>query len=156
METELTCSPKECAKAVLETVPCVMQSLRAYMRSRRGADLSVPQFRALAYVGRRPGCSLSDVAQHVGTTLPSMSKLIDGLVTRGLVSRVPESDDRRCVALSLTDEGRSLLSLVRDGTQSFLAALFAEVPSSERGAVVEAMSRLAALFAAPTPSKEAR
>ncbi len=151
MTTERTSTPNECARAVLETAPSIMQSLRAQMRSRRGADLSVPQFRALAFIGRRPGSSLSDVAQHVGTSLPSMSKLIDGLVERGLVGRIPEPDDRRRVALSLTGEGTVLLAVVRDGTQAFLAGLFAEVTADERAAIVQAMKLLAPLFSTPKP-----
>ncbi len=153
MATESTSTPNGCARAVLDTVPCIMQSLRAQMRSRRGADLSVPQFRTLAFVGRRPGSSLSDVAQHVGTSLPSMSKLIDGLVERGLVGRTPESDDRRRVALSLTGEGEVLLAVVRDGTQAFLAGLFAEVTAGERAAIVKAMKLLSPLFSTPKPTR---
>ena len=155
MATERVSTPKECAEVVLETVPCVMQALRAQMRSRREADLSVPQFRALAFVGRRSKCSLSDVAQHVGTTLPSMSKLIDGLVGRGLVARVPETDDRRRISLSLTGEGKALLAIVRNGTQSFLSDLFSGVAASERTAIVQAMRHLAPLFATPKLPKEA-
>jgi DNA-binding MarR family transcriptional regulator len=115
------------------------------MRSRRGA-LSVPQFRALAFVGRRPRSSLSDVAQHVGTSLPSMSKLIDGLVTRGMVERVPEVDDRRRVALSLTSGGRALLDMVHDATQAHLSGLFEGLSAMERARVVDAMELVSPLF----------
>jgi DNA-binding MarR family transcriptional regulator len=125
------------------------------MRSRRGPDLSVPQFRVLAFIGRHRGSSLSDVAQHVGTSLSSMSKLVDGLVIRGLVARVAEADDRRRIALSLTQEGTELVALVLDETQAALVNLFAEVAPRERTALVNAMKRLAPLFAAPRPPKEA-
>ncbi len=155
MATQEMSTPNECARAVLDTVPCIMQALRAQMRSRRGADLSVPQFRTLAFIGRRPSCSLSDVAQHVGTSLPSMSKLIDGLVERSLVGRIPESDDRRRVELTLTGEGEVLLAVVRDGTQTFLAGLFAEVTARERATIVEAMELLSPLFSTPKATRSA-
>jgi len=148
MATERRATPGECARAVLETTPLIMQSLRAQMRSRRGA-LSVPQFRALAFVGRRPRSSLSDVAQHVGTSLPSMSKLIDGLVTRGIVERVPEADDRRRVALSLTSDGRRLLDVVHDATQAHLSGLFEGLSAAERAAIVDAMEVASPLFSVP-------
>jgi DNA-binding MarR family transcriptional regulator len=154
MATERPSTPNDCARAVLDTVPCIMQSLRAQMRSRRGADLSVPQFRTLAFIGRRPGTSLSDVAQHVGTSLPSMSKLIDGLVERNLVGRVSHAGDRRRVALSLTAEGRALLAAVRGETQSYLAHLFAETTPDERAAVADAMNLLADLFSTSHASRE--
>jgi DNA-binding MarR family transcriptional regulator len=119
------------------------------MRSVRGA-LSVPQFRALAFVGRRPRSSLSDVAQHVGTSLPSMSKLIDGLVARGMVERMPEADDRRRVALSLTRSGRRLLDAVYDATQAHLSSLFGGLSAAERAAIVDAMELASPLFSVLT------
>lgn len=148
MATERRATPGECARAVLETTPLIMQSLRAQMRSRRGV-LSVPQFRALAFVGRRPRSSLSDVAQHVGTSLPSMSKLIDGLVTRGLIERGPEAGDRRRVALSLTADGKALLALVHDDTQSYLSTLLRGLSAAERAAIVDAMELVSPLFSVP-------
>jgi DNA-binding MarR family transcriptional regulator len=149
MATARRATPEECARAVLETTPLIMQSLRAQMRGLRGA-LSVPQFRALAFVGRRPRSSLSDVAQHVGTSLPSMSKLIDGLVARGMVERVPEADDRRRVALSLTRNGRRLLDVVHDATQAHLSSLFGDLSAAERAAIVDAMELVSPLFSVPT------
>jgi DNA-binding MarR family transcriptional regulator len=148
MATERRATPGECARAVLETAPLIMQSLRTQMRNLRGA-LSVPQFRALAFVGRRPRSSLSDVAQHVGTSLPSMSKLIDGLVTRGLIERGPEADDRRRVALSLTRDGRRLLAAVHDATQTHLSGLFEGLSAIERTRVVDAMELVSPLFSVP-------
>jgi len=148
MATERRATPGECARAVLETAPLIMQSLRTQMRNLRGA-LSVPQFRALAFVGRRPRSSLSDVAQHVGTSLPSMSKLIDGLVTRGLIERGPEADDRRRVALSLTRDGRRLLAAVHDATQAHLSGLFEGLSATERTRVVDAMELVSPLFSVP-------
>ncbi|MCX6099388.1 MAG: MarR family transcriptional regulator [Candidatus Bipolaricaulota bacterium] len=148
MATERRATPGECARAVLETTPLIMQSLRTQMRNLRGA-LSVPQFRALAFLGRRPRSSLSDVAQHVGTSLPSMSKLIDGLVTRGLIERGPEADDRRRVALSLTRDGRRLLDMVHDVTQARLSGLFGGLSAAERAAIVDAMKLVSPLFSVP-------
>ena len=73
-------SPAHTARELMEVVPLVMRTFRAEMRGSRANDLSVPQFRALGFVHRKPGTSLSDVAEHIGLALPSMSKLIDGLV----------------------------------------------------------------------------
>jgi len=154
MTTNREVTPRECAQSVLETVPCVMQALRTQMRRSRGADLSVPQFRSLAFVGRRPNASLSDVAQHVGTSLPSMSKLIDGLVGRGLVDRAVPTGDRRRLALSLTPQGSTLLALVRGQTQSFLAELFMRSSAIERAAVVDVMALLTNVVSATRPTEE--
>jgi len=70
-----------CASEVLETAPMVMQAIRGEMRAQRpSSSLSLPQFRTLVYLENHPGASLAQVAEHIGLTPPSMSRLIDGLV----------------------------------------------------------------------------
>ncbi len=75
------------AQQIVDVVPLVMRIIRNRLRERRAADINVSQFRALLYLNRNHGASLSDLADHIGLTPPSMSKLIEGLVARKLVSR---------------------------------------------------------------------
>jgi DNA-binding MarR family transcriptional regulator len=78
-----------------------------------------------------------------------MSKLIDGLVTRELIERGPEAGDRRRVALSLTADGKALLALVHDDTQSYLSTLLGGLSAAERAAIVDAMELVSPLFSVP-------
>ena len=87
----------------------VMRTIRKEMRSHRESDLSVPQFRVMIYLNRNKGASLSDVADHLGLTLPAMSKMVGGLVDRNLVSRQINTGDRRYVILAPTELGRTLM-----------------------------------------------
>ncbi len=139
--------PAETAAELLDVVPLIMRSIRAEMRAHRAVDLSVPQFRALAYLNHREGASLSDVADHLGLTLPSMSKLIDGLVERKLVTREFDSVDRRRVTLALTARGHAILQTSHASTQAHLAEVLATLSSAERATIVQAMRALRPLFA---------
>jgi len=140
-------SPKETVREMLEVVPLVMRTVRTKVRDCRTLNLSVPQFRALGFVHRNPGASLSDVAEHIGLTLPSMSKLIDGLVERKLVIRQSHSGDRRRMTLKLTARGRALLQSAHESTQASLAERLTTLSESERTTVVRAMRILHPLFA---------
>jgi len=141
-------SPKDCANRVLETVPPIMRFLRFEMRRGRFPGLSVPQFRALRFLERYPGRSLSDVANHVGLSLPAMSRLIEGLVGRGLALRGQAGGDRRRVVLRLTDPGVERVRAARKAAQERLARLLGKLSERERASVVEAMEALHPLFAA--------
>lgn len=141
-------SPEECAREVLDVVPLVMRVIRAEMRGHRTPDLSVPQFRALLYLQRHPGASLSAVSDHLGLTPPSTSKLVDGLVARGLLERRSSTTDRRRLMLAVTPSGASLLELARESTQAHLAEALARLDGDRRAAVLEAMQSLRALFGA--------
>jgi DNA-binding MarR family transcriptional regulator len=50
--------------------------------------------------------SCSDYAARTGRSASRMTRVVDGLVARGLVVRVPGSD-RRTMMLELTESGRS-------------------------------------------------
>ncbi len=95
----------EAARELLEVVPVIVKDIRSEMRSRRSPDLTVPQFRTLAFVDRNKGTSLSAVANHMGLTLPSTSKLVDGLLARGMLTREDNPADRRRVKLGVTNHG---------------------------------------------------
>ena len=134
------------AQQVLEAVPLVMRTIRGQLRSHRRADISVPQFRAMGYIDQNQGASLSDLANHIGLTLPSMSKLIDGLVSRKLVTRTSDALDRRRICLSLTPLGREELKAAHRFTEKYLAVQLAGLSEADLQAIARSMQVLKALF----------
>ncbi len=143
----MSASPDECAGHVLEVVPTIMHAIRAEMRGHRAPELSVAQFRMLTFLSRHEGASLSDVADHMGLTLPSMSKMMDGLVTRGLVARQEDPHDRRRVTLALTAEGRKTFDRSRKATQACMSGWLSALSEPERETVISAMEALRPIFA---------
>src|SRR5439155_16430756 len=116
-----TTAADACARAMLDGMPPVMWFIRCHMRKHRTGGLSVPQFRALCLIDRYPTAGVSLVAEHLGCTQPSASRLVTGLVDRGLLTRRESRDDRRQVELALTNRGRSILGMARDATQAHIA-----------------------------------
>ncbi len=134
------------AQQVLEIVPAVMRTIRAEFRSQRSKDLSVAQFHTLAYIKKNDGASLSSLAAHTGLTLPSMSKLIDGLVSRGLVTRSSDQEDRRKICLCLTATGKDELEAAYEHTQTFLANKIADLSKEDLDILGRSMQILKSLF----------
>jgi DNA-binding MarR family transcriptional regulator len=146
-------SPDECARQILEIVPMVMRTIRTEIRSHRGSELSVPQFRVLIFLNRHAGASLSDIAEHLGLTLPSMSKMIDGLLARNMVTRHMHSEDRRRVTLALTELGRQAMHSAYKATESRLAERLMVLPAAERRTITQAMQVLESIFMASRETK---
>lgn len=119
-----------CADAVLDTVPRVMDGLRAAMRQHVGEQLSVPQFRCLNFIAHEPGCSIGAVAAFLGVTMPTASAMVDRLVRAGVVRPSTPAQDRRRSQLHLTAAGRAQLQGIRAGAREefrrALSALSAE------------------------------
>ena len=139
-------SAQACARAVIEVVPPIVQALRVEMRAQRSNDLSVPQFRTLAYISRHPCCSLTAVADFIGLTLPAMSTLVNGLVEQGLVLRAVDPADRRRVLLTVTETGIAVHRRALDGAEAWLAARLDALSAEQLTAIQQAMAALAPLF----------
>lgn len=91
--------------SLLEAAPLVMRAMRAEISRHRPGGLSLPQFRALAFVHHHDGVSLSDIAEHLGMLPSSTTRMIDQLTNRRLVIRQECQHDRRRVTLTLTAQG---------------------------------------------------
>jgi MarR family transcriptional regulator for hemolysin len=137
---------EKCASEVLDLIPLIMQSIRIEMRRQRGLDLSVPEFRALAFISMNPGTSLSHVAEHIGVALPSMSKIMDDLVDNKFVTRQTAPDDRRRIHLDLTPEGHAMLERARVGAKAALAEMLRPLSPEDRQNVTNAMKALRPVF----------
>jgi MarR family transcriptional regulator for hemolysin len=146
----MTADPEESARKLLEVVPIIMQDIRSEMRRRRSLDLTVPQFRVLAFVNRNEGSSLWEVASHVGLTPPSTSRLVDGLIARGLMARNDYPADRRRVRLTVTGHGLAILEASTQGTVSYLADKLSGVDADNREAIDKAVEALRTVFATNT------
>src|SRR5215213_6780192 len=109
-------SPDACARAMLDGMPQVMWFIRRQMRRHRTHRLSVPQFRTLVLLDRYPTASMSSVAEHLGATLPTASRMVAGLVNKRLVVRNACASDRRQVSLLLAARGRKALDAARQET----------------------------------------
>ena len=108
------------AVAILETIPRSMRAIREQMRSGRAAGLTVAQFRLLLFVRRNPGTSLSPVAEHLATSLPAASQLVERLVQAGLVTRGQDPADSRRIELRLTEAGAAALAECDARTRAWL------------------------------------
>lgn len=139
-------SPDDCAREVLDVVPLVMRNMRVEIRRNRRNDLSVPQFRTLIFLNRNPGAQLSNLAEHLGLTPPSVSKLIDGLVAKKLVERQLSNVDRRRLTLTLTKSGKILLDVAYRETQAYFTDLFAVLSDRDRTNIIESMQVLRGVF----------
>jgi DNA-binding MarR family transcriptional regulator len=113
-------TPDQIAIAILETIPPSMRVIREQMRSGIAASLSVPQFRGLLFVRRHSGTSLSPLADHLGTSVPAASQLVERLVRAGLVTREQHPDERRRVQLRITDLGAATLEECDARTRAWL------------------------------------
>jgi DNA-binding MarR family transcriptional regulator len=142
-------SARECANLLLETIPNLMRGLHGAMRQRKGADdepHTMGQYRMLEILHREPR-TLSALAAMHHVTPSTMSRSIDVLVRKAWVARRHDSDDRRLVILTLTDEGRSARAAMIQQNHDVITDLISQLDEDERARLYDGLSVLQTLLA---------
>lgn len=120
-------------------------------------DLGFPQVAALYAAAGTEALSIADLATVLGRSPSATSRLVSGLVGRGLVARSEEVADRRQRLVTLTAAGSALLGTFdRARAEQFLAVV-RPLPMADRAMVAmgvaslasRAMSRRGRLIKAP-------
>ncbi len=114
-------TPTQCAADMMTAVPAVTRFLRAGIRRHGKPHLSLSQLRVLYFLRRRSQSSLSEVADYLDVTRPTMSAMVERLVQRGLVDRVSDPIERRRIILTLTPTGEAEMARVYDATLQTVA-----------------------------------
>jgi DNA-binding MarR family transcriptional regulator len=111
--------------------------------------LGFTQLAALYAVGGTQTLTIADLAEQVGRSHSATSRLVEGLVRRGLMHRAEEVVDRRQRTLELTDEGRALLAQVDHARAEEFLAIVRPLPAAERALVAMGVAALSSRALTP-------
>jgi len=92
----------------------------------------------LTAVAHHEPATLNQVADATGRGAPAVSRSVDALVRMGLIDRVADPNNRRRLAMRLTQEGKDLLERPYS-TRSALLEKFERMAPSELRAVERAI-----------------
>jgi DNA-binding MarR family transcriptional regulator len=134
------------AMAVADRLRPTLLRLGNALRRERLAGVSPQQIGLLVSIKYRPGVTVGELAADDRVSTAAMSKRITRLERDGLVARTPSEADRRCVGLTLTDEGQRTLRRVRSRRTAWLASRLSELSPDELAAVEAAAEPLAHLL----------
>ncbi|MES2189640.1 MAG: MarR family transcriptional regulator [Pseudomonadota bacterium] len=81
---------------------------QSFTREMRKFNLTLTEWRVCSTLSHKPHQRLSEVALNTSTEPSTLSRVVDGLMQRGLLIRERSGDDARALALSLTPEGMDM------------------------------------------------
>lgn len=106
-------------------------------------DLGFTQLAALYAVSGTETLTVADLAERIGRSSSATSRVVSGLVGRGLVDRSEEVADRRQRTLSMTPGGTSVLAAIDKARADQFMAVVRRLPFQERALVAMAVAALA-------------
>ena len=116
--------------------------LRMLRREDDSSGLSAPRLSALSVIVFSGPLSLAELAEAEQVRPPTMSRVVDGLVEAGLVTREVKPGDRRSVRISATEDGIRLLNAGRERRVRALTDRLSKLAESERRALARGVEIL--------------
>ncbi|MHB1067714.1 MAG: MarR family winged helix-turn-helix transcriptional regulator [Candidatus Nanopelagicales bacterium] len=84
--------------------------------------------------------SPTQISQRLFVTTPSTTSLLDTLERRGLVTRLPDPDDRRKILVALTDAGQRVVDEFLPQVVALQTAALARLSESERAQLLHCLT----------------
>ena len=97
-------------------------------------DLTVSKTELLAMliVDRYGEVIMSQISDYINAPLSTTTGLVNRLVKNGYLQRERSEEDRRIVAIQLTDKGKSTMTEVKDNIESYLERINEILSAEER------------------------
>jgi DNA-binding MarR family transcriptional regulator len=106
-------------------------------------DISAIQFATLLLLAGEGELTIKHVAELLGRSVSATSRMLDQLVTRGLISRNEDARDRRTKLVSLSENGRFFVQTIEQKRAEAQIVVMAYLSPEERATVEQAMQLLA-------------
>ena len=132
--------------AVADRLRPTLLRLGRELRREKIAGVSPQQVGLLVAIKYAPGITVGELADEERVSTAAMSKRVSRLERDGLVARTQSETDRRCVGISLTDEGQRTLRRVRSRRTAWLASRLDGLDPAELAAIERAVDPLARLL----------
>jgi DNA-binding MarR family transcriptional regulator len=133
-----------------ESVPPAWRQTRTQIRriAVEKFQMTEEQFQVLRRI-RKGSTSVSALAQASQTSRSAVSKSVDALVRRGLVTRSQDPHDRRNIPLALTDEGQRIMNTIFSEAGDWLSTRFEHLSPEEMETLRLGLETLQKAFSLP-------
>lgn len=114
----------------------------AFQKRLASHDVTVAEWVALRSIHALGSCSLSQLADRMGSDASTVSRLVERVLRKGLAARTHALPDRRSVRIELTRAGKALVPKLAREADANDEAHFGHLPRGRRRELVELMRDL--------------
>lgn len=131
-------SPDAITDALL-TASRLLVAMSARSIARVDETITVTQFRTLVILSTRDPVNLATLAGLLGVAPSTTGRMVDRLVSAGLIDRRPHPESRRELVVELTSRGHEVVRRVTAYRRDEIASVVQRMPPRERHGLVRAL-----------------
>lgn len=125
----------------------ILRATELYARElAHSARLTPAQLRVLQIVAEKRSVTPKELAKQMGVSQATITALVDKLVSREQVQRMPSITDRRQTNVTITADGHKTLANAPDALQQKFVREFEAMESWEQAMLVAALERVASML----------
>ena len=133
----------------LLTASRLLVAISAHSIARVDENITIPQFRTLVILSNRGPINLATLATLLGVQPSATGRMVDRLVSAGLIDRLPHPTSRRELLAALTKRGRDVVRQVTTHRRAEIARIVEKMPPAERHGLVRALTAFTAAGGEP-------
>ena len=107
-------------------------------------SITVPQFRTLMILAKQGPINLATLAGLLGVQPSATGRMVDRLVSAGLIDRLPHPTSRRELLAALTPRGCDIVGKATQYRRAEIAKILEKMPPAERDGLVRALAAFTA------------
>jgi DNA-binding MarR family transcriptional regulator len=119
------------------------------------SGVSLAQCHVLLEIEEQGQATTGQLAQRLGLDKSTLSRTIDGLVSIGLVERLPNPSDRRFTPLVVTKQGKAICDAINREADDYYGRVFKNIPQGKHEPVIRDLSLLVQALSAEETSRVA-
>lgn len=131
-------------EVIVDTYRSILRVEENILKRSDQTDLSISEIHMLEAVGKGKDRrrTISELAEGLNITLPSVTVAINKLMKKGYVEKVRGEEDGRIVYVSLTRQGRRIDSAHRYFHESMVRSIIRDMTESEMQALYKGVMKL--------------
>ena len=131
-------------EVIVDTYRSILRVEENILKRSDQTDLSISEIHMLEAVGKGKDRrrTISELAEVLNITLPSVTVAINKLMKKGYVEKVRGEEDGRIVYVSLTRQGRRIDSAHRYFHESMVRSIIRDMTESEMQALYKGVMKL--------------
>ncbi|AKS39163.1 MarR family transcriptional regulator [Anoxybacillus gonensis] len=126
----------------------------SFLVNKRGAalmkceldDVTHDQYYLLRYIYKRGVCTSTELADVFAVNKSAITAMTNRLVEKGMIERGRGGDDRRVIALSLTEKGRKWLEETEQNVYELVEAIMTKLSHEEIEQFIQTYEKLAMIL----------
>jgi MarR family 2-MHQ and catechol resistance regulon transcriptional repressor len=132
-------------KALIALSRCTHSVHKREHKTIKDAGLTVSQFAVLEVLYHKGDLRISEILDKILSTGGNMTVVIDNLVKENLVKRCIDSKDKRVNLISITKEGRDLISEIFPKHLDNINEVFSVLATDEKESLINLLKKLSGI-----------